>query len=115
MTTYCKMITFHSMHGRHATAGTQMRISLYDSFNPSTGRHYYFWRLKNAATGHLWFTELPDEESFIDMSAMLAHRYSQMIGKYEQADPHSNFVQEIRFEVNDGLSRYQLKMLGRHV
>ena len=49
------------------------------------------------------------------MSAMLAHRYSQMIGKYEQADPHSNFVQEIRFEVNDGLSRYQLKMLGRHV
>lgn len=115
MTTYCKMITFHAMHGRHATAGTQMRISLYDSLNPSTGRHHYFWKLENAATGHIWFTELTGQDSFISMSCMLANRYRQQIGKVEQADPHSNFVQEIRFELDDCFSDYQLSIIGRHV
>ena len=101
MSPYCKMITFHAMHGRHATAGTQMRISLYDSFNPTTGRHYYFWKLENSATGHFWFTALNDQKAFIRMSCMLSHRYFQRIGRACQSCPSSNFVQEITYELND--------------
>ena len=110
-----KMLVYHAKHGRHAIAASCMEITLYDSMSIYDGRHFYYWGLVNPATGHNWFCPLSGQDAFIRMACQLVNRgYTEHIGRMEQEYPSANFVQKIRFSLDDSPSDYELRMMRIH-